>query len=83
MIILGSRLPLSPPVLRDFLWQVALQMRSGGHPWFRGVIERSLSREQVVLGELQHFLRVLRNYMSSMAPFFVEHTRRGILTSYR
>ncbi|MCI0720398.1 MAG: iron-containing redox enzyme family protein [Acidobacteria bacterium] len=62
MIILGSKLPLSPPVLRDFLWQVALQMRSGGHPWFRGGIERSLSREQVVLGELQHFLRVLRNH---------------------
>jgi pyrroloquinoline quinone (PQQ) biosynthesis protein C len=59
---LGSRLPLSPPVLRDFLWQVALQMQSADHPWFRGVIERSLSREQVIRSELQRFLRVLRNH---------------------
>jgi hypothetical protein len=32
-----------------------------GHPWFRGVIEHRWSREQIVLGEVQHHLRVRTN----------------------
>src|SRR5437763_1203161 len=31
------------------------------HPWFKGIVEHRWSREQIVLGEIQHYLRVRTN----------------------
>src|SRR3989442_15910400 len=31
------------------------------HPWFRGIVEHGWTREQIVLGEIQHYLRVRTN----------------------
>src|SRR5205809_3824944 len=31
------------------------------HPWFKGIVEHRWSREQIILGEVQHYLRVRTN----------------------
>src|SRR5229473_3480601 len=31
------------------------------HPWFKGIVEHRWTREQIVLGEIQHYLRVRTN----------------------
>ena len=31
------------------------------HPWFDGIIKHRWSREQIILGEVQHYLRVRTN----------------------
>lgn len=31
------------------------------HPWFRGIIEHQFTKEQIIAGEFQHYLRVRRN----------------------
>ena len=52
---------LTPDELRDDLWSIANKVASINHSWFRGIIDRTLSREQVIAGEIQHFLRVMVN----------------------
>jgi pyrroloquinoline quinone (PQQ) biosynthesis protein C len=37
------------------------------HPWFKGIIEHRWTREQIILGEVQHYLRVRNN------PVFFGH----------
>src|SRR5438270_2532931 len=36
-----------------------LEMRE--HPWFKGVVDHRWTREQIVRGEIQHYLRVSQN----------------------
>src|SRR5437764_2286370 len=31
------------------------------HPWFKGIVEHRWTREQIVQGEVQHYLRVRTN----------------------
>jgi len=31
------------------------------HPWFKGIVEHRWTREQIILGEIQHYLRVRTN----------------------
>src|SRR5262245_34114177 len=31
------------------------------HPWFKGILEHRWTREQIILGEVQHYLRVRTN----------------------
>src|SRR5438552_15154927 len=31
------------------------------HPWFKGIVEHRWTREQIVVGEIQHYLRVRTN----------------------
>jgi pyrroloquinoline quinone (PQQ) biosynthesis protein C len=54
-------MPLSPDLFIDQLWGIARQVPMIEHPWFRGIIEHRWSREQIVLGEVQHYLRVRTN----------------------
>ena len=37
------------------------------HPWFKGIVQHRWTREQIVLGEIQHYLRVRTN------PIFFGH----------
>src|SRR5256885_8464442 len=60
-------MPLSPDDFIDELWAIARQVPMIEHPWFRGIIEHRWSREQIVLGEVQHYLRVRTN------PIFFGH----------
>src|SRR5438128_7805198 len=43
------------------LWTIARQVPMIEHPWFLGIIEHRWSREHLVLGEVQHYLRVRTN----------------------
>jgi pyrroloquinoline quinone (PQQ) biosynthesis protein C len=54
-------MPLSPDAFIDELWAIARQVPMIEHPWFRGIIEHRWTREQIVLGEVQHYLRVRTN----------------------
>ena len=54
-------MPVSPDAFIDELWGIARQVPMIEHPWFRGIIEHRWTREQIVLGEVQHYLRVRTN----------------------
>jgi pyrroloquinoline quinone (PQQ) biosynthesis protein C len=43
------------------LWSYAREVPMIEHPWFKGIIEHRWTREQIVLGEVQHYLRVRTN----------------------
>jgi pyrroloquinoline quinone (PQQ) biosynthesis protein C len=43
------------------LWSYANQVPMAEHPWFKGIIEHRWTAEQIVLGEIQHYLRVRTN----------------------
>ncbi|HEV7666284.1 MAG TPA: iron-containing redox enzyme family protein [Chloroflexota bacterium] len=45
----------------DELWTIARQVPMIEHPWFRGIIEHRWTPDQIVLGEVQHYLRVRTN----------------------
>lgn len=54
-------MPVSPDALIAELWSYANQAPMIQHPWFQGIIEHRWTREQIVLGEVQHYLRVRTN----------------------
>ena len=43
------------------LWGYANEVPMLEHPWFRGIIQHRWTREQIILGELQHYLRMRMN----------------------
>lgn len=43
------------------LWGYAREVPMMEHPWFKGIIEHRWTREQIILGEVQHYLRVRTN----------------------
>ena len=43
------------------LWTYANEVPMAEHPWFKGIFDHRWSREQLVLGEVQHYLRVRTN----------------------
>lgn len=49
------------------LWGYANEAPMVEHPWFKGIIDHRWTREQIVLGETQHYLRVRTN------PIFFGH----------
>lgn len=51
----------SPQAFVDELWAYARTIPMAEHPWFEGIINHRWSKEQVVQGEVQHYLRVRGN----------------------
>jgi pyrroloquinoline quinone (PQQ) biosynthesis protein C len=43
------------------LWTYADEVRMVEHPWFKGIAEHRWTREEIILGEVQHYLRVRTN----------------------
>ncbi len=43
------------------LWGYAREVPMGEHPWFQGILKHRWSREQIILGEVQHYLRIRTN----------------------
>lgn len=43
------------------LWGYAREVPMEQHPWFQGILQHRWSREQIILGEVQHYLRVRTN----------------------
>jgi pyrroloquinoline quinone (PQQ) biosynthesis protein C len=58
----GVNMPFMHP--DDFikeLWGFAAEVPTEQHPWFDGIINHRWTREQIILGEVQHYLRVRTN----------------------
>jgi pyrroloquinoline quinone (PQQ) biosynthesis protein C len=43
------------------LWGYAAEVPMEQHPWFDGILKHRWEREQIILGEVQHYLRVRTN----------------------
>ena len=43
------------------LWGYAHELEMREHPWFKGIVEHRWTSEQIVRGEMQHYLRVRAN----------------------
>src|SRR5437016_465032 len=43
------------------LWGYAREVPMGEHPWFQGILQHRWTREQIILGEVQHYLRIRTN----------------------
>jgi pyrroloquinoline quinone (PQQ) biosynthesis protein C len=43
------------------LWGYAQELPMEGHPWFQGILQHRWTREQIILGEVQHYLRIRTN----------------------
>jgi pyrroloquinoline quinone (PQQ) biosynthesis protein C len=43
------------------LWRYAAEVPMEQHPWFDGIVKHRWTREQIILGEVQHYLRVRTN----------------------
>ncbi len=52
---------ISPKQFIEELWSYANEVPMAEHPWFKGIIEHRWTPEQIVLGEIQHYLRVKTN----------------------
>ena len=52
---------VSPDEFIAELWRYADELPMGKHPWFRGILEHRWTKEQIILGEIQHYLRVRTN----------------------
>src|SRR5437588_7368346 len=74
-------MPVSPDALIDELWGIARQVPMIEHPWFRGIIEHRWTREQIVLGEVQHYLRVRTNpiFFGYIAVNAVQEKNYGLM----
>ncbi len=53
--------PMDPNAFVDELWGYAHELEMREHPWFKGIVEHRWTREQIVRGEMQHYLRVRCN----------------------
>jgi len=51
----------SPDEFIDELWTYANAVPMIEHPWFAGILQHRWTREQIILGEVQHYLRVRTN----------------------
>src|ERR1700730_4281625 len=74
-------MPVSPDALIAELWSYANQAPMIQHPWFQGIIEHRWSREQIVLGEVQHYLRVRTNpiFFGYIAVNAVQDKQYGLM----
>src|SRR6266851_283942 len=74
-------MPLSPDALIAELWSYANQAPMIQHPWFLGIIEHRWTPEQIVLGEVQHYLRVRTNpiFFGYIAVNAVQEKNYGLM----
>jgi len=52
---------MSPDEFINELWRYAAEVPMEQHPWFAGIINHRWHRDQIILGEVQHYLRVRTN----------------------
>jgi pyrroloquinoline quinone (PQQ) biosynthesis protein C len=52
---------MSPDDFIAELWRYAAEVPMKEHPWFQGILEHRWSRSQIILGEVQHYLRIRTN----------------------
>lgn len=71
----------SPDEFIDELWMYANEVPMVEHPWFKGIVDHRWTREQIVLGEVQHYLRVRTNpiYFGYIAVNAVSNREQGLM----
>jgi pyrroloquinoline quinone (PQQ) biosynthesis protein C len=52
---------MSPDDFIAELWDYAAEVPMEQHPWFQGILQHRWSRSQIILGEVQHYLRIRTN----------------------
>jgi pyrroloquinoline quinone (PQQ) biosynthesis protein C len=52
---------MSPDDFIAELWDYAAEVPMEQHPWFQGILQHRWSRRQIILGEVQHYLRIRTN----------------------
>jgi pyrroloquinoline quinone (PQQ) biosynthesis protein C len=52
---------MSPDDFIAELWGYAREVPMEEHPWFQGILQHHWSRSQIILGEVQHYLRIRTN----------------------
>ena len=74
-------MPLPPDTFIAELWGYANQVPMIQHPWFAGIVEHRWTREQIVQGEVQHYLRVRTNpiFFGYIAVNAVEEKNYGLM----
>ena len=74
-------MPLAPDAFIAELWGIANQIPMIKHPWFAGIIEHRWTREQIVQGEVQHYLRVRTNpiFFGYIAVNAVQEKNYGLM----
>ena len=71
----------SPDAFIDELWGYANEVPMLRHPWFQGIIQHRWAREQIILGEVQHYLRVRTNpiFFGYIAVNAVQEKHYGLM----
>jgi len=52
---------MSPDEFITELWSYTKEVPMEQHPWFQGILQHRWTRSQIILGEVQHYLRVRTN----------------------
>ena len=52
---------MNPEEFVSELWSYANEAPMEQHPWFQGILQHRWTREQIVQGEVQHYLKVRTN----------------------
>ena len=63
------------------LWGYAREAPTEQHPWFQGILQHRWTRKQIILGEVQHYLRVRTNpiFFGYMAVNAVADKQYGLM----
>ena len=63
------------------LWSYAQEAPMEQHPWFQGILQHRWTRSQIILGEIQHYLRVRTNpiYFGYIAVNAVAEKHYGLM----
>jgi pyrroloquinoline quinone (PQQ) biosynthesis protein C len=74
-------MPLAPDAFITELWGIANQVPMIQHPWFAGIVEHRWTREQIIQGEVQHYLRVRTNpiFFGYIAVNAVQEKNYGLM----
>jgi pyrroloquinoline quinone (PQQ) biosynthesis protein C len=72
---------MSPDEFVAELWSYADSVPMLEHPWFQGIIQHRWTREEIIRGEVQHYLRVRTNpiYFGYIAVNAVADTQYGLM----
>lgn len=75
---------LPPGEFVEELWGYAREVPMMEHPWFSGIIDHRWTREQILLGEVQHYLRVRTNpiyfgYIATNAVAEMQYPLMGVV----
>lgn len=75
-----SQQVMAPDAFIESLWAYAHTFPMREHPWFQGIAQHRFTREEVILGEVQHYLRVRENpvYFGYIAAHAAEERIPGL-----